>query len=143
MSQMQSKIQRRLRVPMGIVMTGAVLVMAAGCGGSSKPAYCKDRSNLESAVKDLPSTATSSGLSGLQTQLSTIQSDASAAVSSAKSDFPSETSTLKSSVDALSTAVKALPPSPSATQIAAIALDAKNVVDAVNGFTSATKSQCD
>ena len=130
-----------MRVSLALVAVVA-LVAASGCGSSSKPAYCKDRTNLENSIKNLPSAASSSGLSGLQSQLTTIQTDATAAVDAAKSDFPSETSALKSSVDTLSSAVKALPSSPSTTQIAAIALDAKNVVTSVNAFTSATKSKC-
>jgi len=130
------------RVSLALV-AGVALAAAAGCGSSSKPAYCKDRTNLENSIKNLPSAASSSGLSGLQSQLTTIQSDATAAVDAAKTDFPSETSALKSSVDTLSSAVKALPSNPSTTQIAAVALDAANVVSAVKGFTSATKSKCD
>jgi len=130
------------RVSLALVAVVA-LAAAAGCGSSSKPAYCKDRTNLENSIKNLPSAASSSGLSGLQSQLTTIQSDATAAVDAAKTDFPSETSALKSSVDTLSSAVKALPSNPSTTQIAAVALDAANVVSAVKGFTSATKSKCD
>ena len=63
-------------------------------------------------------------------------------VSSAKSDFPTETSAVKTSVDSLSSAVKALPSSPSATQIAAIGLDASNVVSSVKSFTDNSKSKC-
>ncbi len=125
-------------VPVAIVIAG---VTVAGCG-SSKPAYCSDRSNLENSIKGLPSAATSSGLTGLASQVSTIQSDAAALVSSAKSDFPSQTSAIKSSVDTLSSAVKALPSSPSTTQLVTIAADAASVVSAVNGFTSATSSNC-
>ena len=62
----------------------------------------------------------SGDISSLQSQLTTIQSDATALVNSAKSDFPSETSAIKSSVDTMSSAVKALPSSPSTSQIAAI-----------------------
>ncbi len=130
------------RVSLALVALVA-LAAAAGCGSSSKPAYCKDRTNLENSIKNLPSAASSSGISGLESQLTTIQSDATAAVDAAKTDFPSETSALKSSVDTLSSAAKALPSSPSATQIAAVALDAANVVSAVKAFTSATKSKCD
>ncbi len=128
------------RVPVAMVVAGA-LVALAGCG-SSKPAYCSDRTNLENAVKNLPSVASSSGISGLATQVTTIKNDATSLVSSAKSDFPTETSAVKSSVDTLQSAVKALPSSPSASQIAAIALDAGNVVNSVNSFVSASKSKC-
>ena len=123
------------------IIAGVALVAVAGCG-SSKPAYCSDRTTLENAVKNLPSVTTSSGISGLQSQLTTIQTDATALVNSAKSDFPTETSAVKTSVDALQSAVKTLPSNPSASQIAPIALDANNVVKSVKSFTDASKSKC-
>ena len=45
--------------------TGAIA--AAGCG-SSKPAYCSSRNDLENAVKGLTSLNVSSGVSGLEAQ---------------------------------------------------------------------------
>lgn len=123
-------------------LAAAGLVGLAGCGGSSKPAYCSDRSNLESSVKGLTSLNASSGISGLKTQLTTIQSDATKLVSSAKSDFPSQTNAIKSSVAALQSAVKALPPQPSATQLGAVATAAAGVVSSVKSFMDATSSNC-
>ena len=125
---------------MALVAVAGVVAMA-GCG-SSKPAYCTDRTNLESSIKGLTSLSFSSGVSGLEAQLKKIQSAATAAVNSAKSDFPSETSAIKSSVDALTGAVKGLPSSPSAKQIATIASDASNMVNAVTSFSDATASKC-
>ena len=125
----------------GAMITAVVLIALAGCG-SSKPAYCSDRTNLENSVKNLPSSVTSSGISGLASQVTTIKSQATTLVSSAKSDFPTQTSAVKSSVDALSSAVKALPSSPSATQLAAIGLDVSNVVSSVKSFTDNSKSKC-
>ena len=113
----------------------------AGCG-SSKPAYCSARSNLESSVKGLTNLNLSGGVSGLQSQLQKIDSDASTLVNSAKSDFPNETSAITSSVDALSSAVKSASTSPSVSQIATVATDAKNVVTSVKSFTDATSSKC-
>ncbi len=81
-----------------------MLIALAGCGSSSKPAYCSDRTNLENSIKNLPSlfaTYFSSGVSGLKSQINTIVSDANSVVNSAKSDFPSQTSAVKTSVDAL------------------------------------------
>ena len=125
-----------------LTAAAAVVVIAlAGCG-SSKPAYCTDRANLENAIKGLTSLNISSGLSGLQAQLTKIESDATTLVNSAKSDFPTETSAVKSSVDSLSGAVKGLTSSPSAAQIAAIAADASNVVSSVKSFTDASSSKC-
>jgi hypothetical protein len=123
------------------VLTAAALIAAAGCG-SSKPAYCSDRSNLENSIKNLPSATSNSGVSGLQTQITTIKSDATSLVNAAKSDFPTQSSAVKSSVDALQSAVTALPPSPSAAQIAAIAADSASVVSSVKSFVDASKSKC-
>jgi hypothetical protein len=129
-----------VRVPVAM-LTVVALVAAAGCG-SSKPAYCSDRTNLENSIKNLPSVTSSSGISGLQTQAKTIESDATSLVNAAKSDFPSQTTAVKSSVDTLQSALKALPSSPSAAQIAALAADSASVVSSVNSFVDASKSKC-
>ncbi len=124
-------------------MAAAVALIAlVGCGSSSKPAYCSARTSLQSSIKDLPSSVSSSGISGLPSQLTTIKSDATTLVNEAKSDFPTQTSAVKSSVDTLQTAVKALPASPSATQLAAIGLDASNVASSVKSFADNSKSKC-
>jgi len=135
----------RFRRPVvAALLAGGALAAAAGCGGGSdKPGYCADRSQLESSIKDLTNIDPSQGLSGLETKLTTIQSDANALVASARSDFPSETSAIRSSVNALADDVRALPSSPSATQVAALAADASSVVSAVGDFVDATKSACD
>ena len=125
----------------GAVLPAIAVIAVAGCG-SSKPAYCSDRTNLNNAVKNLPSVTSSSGISGLTSQISTIQSDATSLVSSAKSDFPTQTSAVKTSVDTLKSAVKALPSSPSTSQVAAIAVDAGNVESSVTSFSDASKSKC-
>ena len=115
----------------------AAVIALAGCG-SSKPAYCTDRTNLENSVKGL----TSAGISGLKSQLKQIQSDASTLVSSAKGDFPNETSAITSSVDALKSSLAALPSSPSAAQIATVGRDAASVVSSVKSFVDASNSKC-
>jgi hypothetical protein len=139
------EITKRCRSPLTwvavAVLSAVALIAAAGCG-SSKPAYCSDRTNLENSVKDLPSVASSSGIGGLQTQITTIKTDATSLVNAAKTDFPTQTSAVKSSVDALQSAVKALPSSPSAAQIAAIAADAASVTSSVKSFVDASKSKC-
>ena len=100
-----------MRTAVAAVAAGTLIALA-GCGSSSKPAYCSDRTNLENSVKNLPTVTSSSGVSGLKSQLTTIESDATAVVNSAKSDFPSQTSAVKTSVDALQSAVNALPVEP-------------------------------
>ena len=125
-----------VRVPL-VLAAAATAVTLAGCS-SSKPAYCTDRTNLENSVKGL----TSSGVSGLKSQLKQIQSDATTLVDSAKSDFPSETSAITSSVSALKNSVTALPSSPSAAQIVTATRDAASVVSSVKSFVDASNSKC-
>jgi hypothetical protein len=120
------------------ICAAAVAVVAlAGCG-SSAPAYCTARTNMENSVKGL----TSAGISELKSQLTKIESDANALVESAKSDFPNETSAISSSVSALKNSVTALPANPSAAQIATVTKDAAGVASSVKSFTDATSSQC-
>jgi len=135
--------RRSLRLVVAALLAGA-LAAAAGCGGGSdKPGYCSDRSQLESSIKDLANIDPSAGVSGLQAKLRAIQSDANALVASARSDFPSQTSAIRSSIDRLQSTVRGISSNPSATQIATLAADASAVVSAVGGFADATKSACD
>jgi len=120
-----------------------VLVAAAGCGGSSKPGYCSDRTELQKSVKDLNGIVASSGLSGLQLQLTTVRANATTLAADAKQDFPTETSALTSSIETLSAAVKDLPGSPSAARIAALAVDVSAVVTDAKNLAKATTSACD
>ena len=123
-------------------VAAVALVAMAGCGGSSKPSYCSDRSNLESSVKGLTSAATSGDVSALKSQVTTIKGDATSVVSSAKTDFPSQTSAIKSSVDTLDNAVKTLPSSPTPAQVATVGSAAAGVVSSVKSFSDATSSKC-
>ncbi len=126
-------------------VTALVLGVAAlaACGGSSKPSYCSSVSSLESSIKALPSTnIVATGLNGLESAVSKVQSDAQTAVNAAKSDFPTETSALKSSVNTLSATVKQAVASPSVSTIAQLPAQVSAVVTAANNFQSATKSKC-
>jgi hypothetical protein len=134
----RSFVWRRVLV---VCIAVAGLAVVAGCG-SSKPGYCSARTNLENSIKGLTSLNASSGISGLQSQLQKIESNATALVNSAKSDFPSQTSAIKTSVDSLTSAVKTLTSSPSAGEIATVAGDAASVVNSVKSFVSATSSKC-
>ena len=120
-----------------VIAAAATAIALAGCS-SSKPAYCTDRTNLQNSVKGL----TSTGISGLKSQIQQIQSDATAVVNSAKSDFPNETSAITSSVDALKNSLAALSSGPSAAQIATVTQDAASVVSSVKNFVDASNSKC-
>lgn len=122
-------------------LAGMAVIAIAGCG-SSKPGYCKDRTDLNNSIKGLTSLNVSSGVSGLQAQVQKVQSSATALVDSAKRDFPSETSAIESSVNQLKSAVEAVRSNPSAAEIATVASSASRVVTSVKSFTDATKSKC-
>ena len=128
-----------------MVVLAAAALVAAGCGGDDKPAYCSNVSDLQQSVDDLKNVQLkeSGSLSTLQTDVQKVQSDADAVVSSAKEDFPNETSALKSSVSSLSTTINELPSSPTAQQLAALAPEINSVVTAAKDVDSATSSACD
>jgi hypothetical protein len=133
--------------PRKTAQTAAALVLGvavlAACGGSSKPSYCSSVSTLESSIKALPSTnILQTGLNGLETAVSKVQTDAQTAINSAKSDFPTETSALKSSITALSSTVKSAVSTPTPATIAQIPAQVSATITAVNNFQSATKSKC-
>jgi hypothetical protein len=132
------------RLPWILVVLAIAALVAVGCGGSDKPAYCSNVSDLKQSVDDLKGVKIERGaLSTLRTDLQKVQSNANAVVSSAKQDFPSQTSALKSSVSSLSTAVKQLPASPTAQQLVPLVLMVRSVVTAAKGLGSATSSACD
>jgi hypothetical protein len=127
---------------LALVTAAGVVALAACSSGSSQPGYCSDRTNLENSIKGLTSLNASSGVSGLKTQLSKIQTDATSLVNSAKGDFPSQTSAITSSLDALKTSVTTLSASPSAAQIATVTKDAGKLVSSVTSFMNASSSKC-
>ena len=123
-----------------LLLVGAALVVA-GCG-SSKPAYCSDRANLEKSVKQLPGLASSANLSGLKTEASKIQTQATTLVDSAKHDFPTESGALERDIDTLISSIKNLPSNPATQDYATIALSAATAVSAINNFNGATNAKC-
>jgi len=133
---------KRSLAPPAVALAVAATALTA-CGGSSKPGYCSDKSNLESTVKGLTSVdIRGNGLDALTTQLQKVETDAKTLVASAKTDFPSETSAISSSVDTLVGAIKQLPSSPSAADLVALGGDVTSVTSAVKGFTQAVGSKC-
>ena len=129
----------RIRVLLACVAIATVALV--GCG-SSKPAYCTDRSNLQNAVNGLTSLTASSGVSAWESQAQKVHTAATALVNSAKSDFPSQTSAITSSVNGLKSSTAALRSSPSAATIVAVTQAASNVKNSVTSFKNATNSQC-
>ncbi|MDX6725800.1 MAG: hypothetical protein QOK49_605 [Baekduia sp.] len=129
-----------------LLVIGAASAALAGCGSSSsssKPAYCSDKSALDSSVKGLKTVdVRSNGVGALTTQVQKVQSDAKSLASSAKSDFPDQTSAITSSVNSLSTTAKGLSSPPSAQAVSGVATDVANVGSAFKGFSDAASSKC-
>ena len=131
------------RTPVVALAVAIVLAALVGAGcGDSKPSYCSKVDQLELAVQDLKEIDLSKGLSSVTSAVSKVQSTAEAAVAAARKDFPTETGRIDSSVSELKTTVDQLPSSPSATQIATLAIEIKSAVDAVDGLVSQTKKKC-
>ena len=72
----------------------------------------------------------------------TIAGQAKSLASSARSDFPTETTAVDNAISTLQRQVKALPSSPSAAQLASVAVAVKDTVSSVSTFVSSTKSKC-
>ena len=134
----------RMRSVASLLAAVAIVVVLAGCGGSSKPSYCTKTADLKKSVQDLSGVnVIQGGTSALTSALSSVQSNANAVVSSAKNDFPDQTAAITSSIDTLKKSAQSLASSP--TQPAVIAQvpgQISAVVKSVQDFSSATKSKC-
>jgi hypothetical protein len=131
-----------------LVAIGTAFILSAavvaGCGGSDKPDYCDKVDTLQDSITALTSVKVEAGvLDNVRSDLETVQSDAEAAVDAARSDFPDETSNLEDSIDTASDSINDLPESPSASDIAAVALNVSAIANAAKSFEEATSSACD
>jgi hypothetical protein len=98
-----SAVLERLTVIAALATAGAGIL--AGCGGSSKPAYCSDVTNFKNAVAQVKTT---SSASALVSELKTVASTGQAAVSAVKTNFAPETTAVKNSLAALENSAKQL-----------------------------------
>src|SRR5579872_844653 len=104
---------------------GAVgLIAVAACGStttsSTRPAYCADRTNLQKSVKGLTSLNPSAGVSGLETQVNKVKTNANNLADATKSAFPSQSNALNSSITALQNSARSLASNPSAANIGTV-----------------------
>jgi len=124
------------------LMTAAAIAIA-GCGGSSKPAFCSSLTTLKTSIEALPKTdVIKNGTNALKSAADTVVKNAHAVVDSAKSDFPKETAAIKSSVDALQTTVNNLKSDASPALVAQAVGNAASVSTAVKNFSSSASSKC-
>ena len=126
---------------LALLIAGGLL---AGCGSSSKPAYCSPVSKVETAVKSLPTVndVKKNGIGTLKSAVLQLQQNATAAVNQAKSDFSSQTTALKTSVDALSSTVNQVVGTPSRQTLAQLPAELSAVRTAAKNLQSAVSSKC-
>jgi hypothetical protein len=129
-----------------VALASVVLVSAAfvvGCSSSDQPDYCDKVSTLKDSVSALTSIDIEAGtLDTAKSDFETVKSDAEATVDAAKSDFPSETKGLEDSINTASESIQDLPSSPSASDIAAVAINVSAVANSAKSFEEATSSAC-
>jgi hypothetical protein len=117
--------------------------LLAGCGSSDKPAFCGDVKNLQDSISQLTSIKIETGvLDTVRTDLEAVQANAQTVADSARTDFPSESSSLEDSIKTASQSIQDLSPSPSGTEIAAVALNVSAVATSAKSFEEATSSAC-
>lgn len=140
---MRSISSGRRRV--GAAVTALAVVAAlSGCGGSSKPGYCKQTENLKKSVQAVGSlNLVAGGTNALTSALKDVESNAQAVISSAKSDFPNETAAINSSLNTLKNSAQSLASSPGQPGlIAQIPGQVSALVTSITDFSNATKSKC-
>jgi hypothetical protein len=126
-------------------LTGALLL--AGCGSSSKPAYCKQVNNFKESVKTLE------GVELSPTNLGTIKTDVQNVVtrgeelkSAVGTEFEPQITSMKNSIDALGTTLKEVASSPSTSTIVHAVSVAGTQIEALKKSATevqeVTKSKC-
>jgi hypothetical protein len=133
-----TRLLRILSIAAVLAAAIAVSVSVSACG-SSKPKYCSDVTDLQKSLGDFD---VSGGLSSVKTQLQGIKSDTDQLISSAKSDFPQQTSAVRTALNRLSTTGQAAVAAPTPANLRAAGADARSLVNAVDTFSSDTKSKC-
>lgn len=131
-------------LPAGLIAAA----LLAGCGSSSKPAYCTQVTNFENSVKTLEQVEVSpSNLNTIATDVQKVGTSAKELESAIKSEFAPQISSVKSSVAALGASMKELGSAPSSSAIAHAASVVPAQVEALKRSASeiqeVTKSKCE
>lgn len=135
--------RNKIRSVLATVTVGGIAAFTlAACGGDSKPAFCDDRSQLEESIKAIPGLVGDADLSGLESQVQTVQDDATAVAESAQADFPSESEAVTNSVETLEKGINALPAKPSPAEYASVGLQAAAALSAIKKFNETTNAEC-
>src|SRR4051794_26885660 len=126
------------------IAAGLLFAALGGCGGSSKPGYCSDVSDFESAVSGLKDVKpVQNGTSSVKSAIQKVEDTGKAVVDSAQSDFPDQTKAIDQSLDTLGETLKQLGDPSTATQtIAKVPGQVSALSSAAGDFKSATDSKC-
>lgn len=129
-----------------ISLTGVVLL--AGCGSSSKPAYCTQVTNFKDSVKTLEQVEVSpSNLSTITADVQKVGTSAKEVTSAVGTEFAPQISSIKSSLAALEATVKGLASSPSSSTLAHAISVVPAQIEALKHSTTeiqeVTKSKCE
>jgi hypothetical protein len=124
----------------GVIAVCATVGILAGCGGTSKPAYCSAVTDFKNAVGQLKSI---SSPSEIVSAAKNVESTGQKAISEVKTSFAPETSAVKSSLATLATSVTKLTSSSTrASAVSAIPGEVSAVSSAADNFANAAKSKC-
>jgi hypothetical protein len=126
----------------------AGVAIIAGCGGSSKPAYCAQVTNFKNSVKTLEQVEVSpSNVSTISADVQKVGTSAKELASAVGTEFAPQISSVKSSVAALEATVKEVGSSPSSTTIAHAVSVVPAQIEALKHSSAeiqeVTKSKCE
>ena len=127
-----------------VIAVATIAMAAAGCGGDDQPSYCSDLDELRQSVEELSQVnVIEGGTSSLTTALERVETAARSTVDSARSDFPDEADAISDSVSALGSSAQQLAESPTPEQGTRVAGDLASVVNSVDDFADAARSDCE
>lgn len=126
-------------------LTGGAFLI--GCGGTSKPAYCAQVTNLENSVKALGKVELSpSSLSELTTGIGNVSKSAKELGSALKSEFSTQAGAIRSSVSALENTAKQVSSAGSISAKAQAAVPIAGQIEAlkkpISEIQEVAKSKC-
>lgn len=135
-------VKKPLLASASILLLSAALVV--GCGGDSKPEYCDRVDELKDSVTALTDvTVDAELLDTVDADLQAVRTNANEVRDAAREDFPEETQDLETAVINASESIEELPSSPSAGEIAALAIEVGAVGTAASDLIDATTSSCE
>ena len=139
-------MSHRAHAALVAALTGALLT--AGCGSSSKPAYCTQVSSLEKSVETLEKAeVTPSNLSAISADVQQVATNTKELASAVQGEFAPQISAVKSSVSTLEGSLKGVANAPSSSTLSHAASVVPAQIEAVKHATNevqeVTSSKCE